>query len=158
MAFTAGQKVRASDLNNIYHRVGSVTDTTTSAVTFTTDVIVATPVTVSLVNGRKYRFQIACAFNVSGTTLSTGVFAHLRYASGASVTTAGTELFNIEQFLATNGFNSTFTNSREVVWAASSGSYTFGISAERYTGSSTCKFGGGSAQPTSILIDDVTGV
>jgi hypothetical protein len=139
-------------------RVGSVIDSTTSAAALTLTESIKLSLTVSLVNGRKYRIGAYCALNMAGTAFGSSnyILVNVRYASGGTVTSSGTEVCNIELPQPTAALNVTKSALTEKTWSASSGTYTFGLGAVAGTLSPACLYGGGASQPSYLYVDDVT--
>ena len=136
-------------------RVGALNDTTTNASTVSATEAIKGTVTVNLTNGRRYRVMVNAVINIAGATPATAAIVFVRYASGASVTTAATSLTNLEWPVNTNGFNATKSGFVEFSHTGATGQYTFGLGAVRAVGADATLYGGGAAQPTMLSIDDI---
>jgi hypothetical protein len=144
--------VNASGLGRL---AGSLNDTTTNAASVTNTEAIKGTATVNLTNGRRYRVLVNAVINIAGTTFATTALVFVRYASGASVTTAATSLMNLEWPSNTNGLNATKMGFCEFVHSGATGQWTFGLGAQRAIGADAVLYGGGAAQPTLLSIDDI---
>lgn len=108
--------------------------------------------TFTAVAGRRYRLKFGAAINVPNAS-SCGYT--IRYATGGSVTTSGTQLQSVPVG-STDGWNSTFTNDYEYA-SFPAGTVTVGLFGLRAAGAGNCLFcaGASPSPPSYIFIDDV---
>ena len=136
VAFVAGQKIRASDLNKLVSRVGSLTTSATGISGVAGTETMGDTLTVSgLVSGDLYRVAYDCVLNC---TVNGNYFEmRMRYATGATVTTAGTSFRVIPQTVVTQGNWEPEKHLVGEFTAPSSGQFTVGISLKRTAGAGT---------------------
>lgn len=155
--FTAGQKVRASNLNEI-DAVGFIGEhLPTAAVTSTgTTEKVACFVTFSAVAGRRYRAEWEGDLSSTGTTV--GCVTNLRYKATASSTdVTGTQIDTRDA--VTNGSSNAQCNMRAPFVAPTTDTYTVvaTIKAASGTGNAVMAYGAGAHTP-SLLVSCTKGV
>jgi hypothetical protein len=133
-------------------RIGSYQNTDNSVV-MTTEVLLGS-FTVALSALRRYRLSISGSINTSEDNATVAWF-QCRYASGGTVTTAGTQLLVVEQ-ANTHGWNQACSNWKELPPGTfTTGTYTLGLTVARAAGTGTTKYGGGAIQPAILDLYDV---
>lgn len=136
MVFAAGQKIRASDLNNMPGLVASITTSATGISGVAgTEVMGDTLTAAGIVSGATYRVTWNGA--ITGTVNGNYFEFRLRYAAGGSVTIAGTSFRFYPQTIVTQG---NWEPEKSVIGefvAPSSGQFTVGVSLKRTAGAGT---------------------
>jgi hypothetical protein len=136
MTFAAGQKIRASDLNNLAGQVASITTTATGISGVAgTEVMGDTLTAAGFVSGATYR--VTWNGVITGTVNGNYFELRLRYAAGGSVTIGGTSFRVFPQTIVTQG---NWEPEKSVIGefvAPSSGQFTVGVSLKRTAGAGT---------------------
>lgn len=154
MTIVAGQKVRTSDLTTGLSvglgRIGSVSNTAI-ATNVTAEVLLGS-VTFTAIAGRRYRIDVSGSVN--GPTGSAVGF-RIRWAVGGSVTTSGTDIYEVQGLPVTN-LSETIAGFCEAPNIFTAGSVTVGLFAVQLaSGGGTTKYGNGTLQPSNMLITDI---
>lgn len=141
---SAGQIVRASDVNR---RIATTVETTDSA-TFTTTETAIASVTAALVSGRTYRVRIVT--RIGTTVANDAVIVRLREDSTAGTEMASGRLGSLDTGVAGNliVFEAEYT-------AAATANKTFVASAVRSSGTGTYHREAGTNRPTYLYVDYV---
>ena len=156
--FTAGQKLRASDLNSIGavgQLVAAFTSGSGDTLNWTTTEAVGTVLaTVPFVSGRKYKVEFSGEGNASSA--GANMFLKLRYKAGSTVDTSGTLVPgaaiapNIARGNAGDN-NTVFV--RGYVTAPTTGNYVIVLTGKMSTGTGSCPADG---TPNHLYMISVT--
>ncbi|MFD5244991.1 hypothetical protein ACFWIW_10630 [Amycolatopsis sp. NPDC058340] len=153
MAFTAGQKVRASDLNALSNGlVEDLTRTANSAGGITTTETVLDYVTAVLTAGRTYLLK--WEGDMSGASANSTFGFRVRYIAAASLTVAGSTLVRrkIWEIKAFGTHEPQFVSGKFV--APTTDTYSVGVSVVRLLGTgSVTGFAGADNETTTELFD-----
>lgn len=142
----AGDPVAASDINR---RVGTIEATTDVGPTSAGTELAIDQVTISAVNGARYRLQWFCPW--VGTTAADRFFLIIRLGSGIAGTQLNFTTVNINQTAATE------TRMLVAEWvAAATGNQTFTATVRRQGGSGTLTVKGSATGVRILTVDRVT--
>lgn len=130
----------------------ATTTFTTDSATWTTSEVITRTVTFTAVAGRKYKLELDSGWNCTG--LSSQEF-RFRWATGASLTTAGTLFFSRRARVHTSGAFDHIQLSNAGVSGITAGQITIGVGALSLDGGITGKFWGASTNESILSVYDV---
>lgn len=153
MAFTAGQKVRASELNQVGSIVGRNQRTTNITSTSGSTPIRVLSTTAPVVAGRTYR--VSAFFEVSVVTADATTQNELRYTTNDTEPTVSSTV--LSRSLTEHGVSGVPDSiSIEAFFpAASTGTLTVALCISRVVGSGNITLEAGGTFPATIVVEDV---
>lgn len=155
MAFTAGQKLRASELNSLGNIVGRNTRTTdftsTSGATAARVISVRAPV----VNGRTY--EVTSFADVYAASSGAVVQLHYRYTTDDTEPGVGVTVYAAPRYdqVCTTSSQLYPTWSRGLFDAGYTGYLRVAMTIVRFSGSGNVSVGAGTVNPCTLVIRDV---
>ncbi|MBQ1042360.1 hypothetical protein KBX03_07560 [Micromonospora sp. C72] len=144
----------ADDVNTLLLRKGYIADSarTSSSANVTTTETVIQSLTFNAVAGTRYK--VTALQSVQSTAAGDSCIVRTRWATGATVTTGGTQIDSkiIPSYTAALGFLATSVGT---FVASSTGQVTVGVTLARNTGLNTWSSFGNSSQINTILVEGV---